>query len=352
MSQTHITLGRLDLAVANALKKFSMARLAIEAETQAAEAFKTALATQQACILTGPNGVGKTESVLRNQQIFEADQLTALALSPESYRVQRVLYVPRLTGKTVRDCTLTLAGMVAPTTIKDRTQGSRVQDDDLMEQLVREMVADQYAVVIFDEMEEAHDAGFEFIRRLIASSQTADRGTPVTADGADEHGGTTESGSMMACEPDDVPRGRIGVIVVGTEHVAKELGSTENARGRWARFLSVVPMEAAEIASAYGVVFPSFAPHVAAVGKAAWHAFIEEHVTRGRRITVRHLENHCALYFQAMFERRLADVPEAPWTHRRQVPFDREMFLWALTEADTVPAATQRAKTRRRKVAR
>lgn len=325
-----VRLGEMDKDVAYAVQRFSIPLVPIKAVVDATEAMKTARALSQAVVLTGAKGVGKTYAVRHVRRAILAAEGKALALNPADHPITRVLYVKRLTGRTVRECALTMIQSLVKG-FRDRELGVRIDDDTLIGRLSAILALKHYHVIIIDEMETATDAGVELARRLLPSGGEGE---------GDDDGDSTETP-------------RRALLLVGTQKVADSLARTDDVNGRWARFVTVDGLTAEEAATVYETIFPGFASAIAAMGHGEWIDLLRTQVVRTKRLSMRQITNHCRWYFATLYEasRRHSREREQMILERETTPFDRERFIYcfnALNKETPRVASISRKSTRGR----
>ncbi len=311
-----VLLGQMDKDVAYAVQRFRIPHVPLRVVTDAVEAVKAAQAMKQAAvILTGARGTGKSYALRYVRRQIEAAEAQALTLNPEDHPLTRVLYLPRLTGRTVRECLLYLLRKVTRCTVRDRSLGVRLLEDDLLEQLIVVLRQKHYHLVFVDEMETATEAGIETLRRLLAPPP--DESDDEDADGS---GPGEESDAALT------------MVLAGTPALADRLARSDDVNGRWAKFVEVGGLDATAAAHVYETVFPGFASAITSMGRDAWRTLLAEQVVRGRRLTMRQLTNHCRWYFAKLFEASLHTSPENPILTREVTPFDRARFIWCFND--------------------
>jgi len=138
----------------------------------------------------------------------------------------------------------------------------------------------------------------------------------------------------------------VGVVLVGTEAVRRAVLATDEAGGRWASELRVAPLSPDQVADLYPRLFPGFATHIARVGRQAWKQFVADHVTKGRALPMRAVENHARRYFACLFDAYHEDGRTLPPSDA--VPFEESIFLYALTVTDFAVGLTPLGGPRRR----
>ncbi len=302
-----VRLGEMDKDVAYAVQRFTIPLVPIKAVVDATEAMKTARALSQAVVLTGAKGVGKTYAVRYVRRAILAAEGKALDLNPADHPITRVLYVKRLTGRTVRECALTMIHSLVKG-FRDRELGVRIDDDTLIGRLSALLALKHYHVIIIDEMETATEAGIELARRLLPSGGEGE--------GSDD-GESTETP-------------RRALLLVGTQALADALAGTDDVNGRWARFVAVDGLTAEEAATAYETIFPGFSAAIADMGREQWLNLLRTQVVRARQLSMRQITNHCRWYFATLYEasRKHSHSREQMILERETTPFDLERFIY------------------------
>lgn len=340
-----ILLGQMDKDVAYAVERFRLPFVPIKAVTLVAQAIKAARAMGQAAIITGPRGVGKSYAIRAAIRAIVRAEERALALNPEDHPLTRVLYLERLTGRTVREVALYLLTVVVKG-FRERDLGTRVLDDALVDKLIVALRKKHYRLIVVDEAETATPAAVEMLRRILAAAptQAPDLEGQLSVDPAAQ-----VCSAAPAPAPDDAA-GAAGfaVVILGTTTVADQLTMSEDVNGRWALFTAVEGLDVRQTAEVYETVFPGFAPAITDMGRDAWINLVSSQVVRGRRVSMRQVANHCRWYFATLYEASRKAGGEAI-LRREETPFDQERFVYTFNSINTSTVQLPPASKAKRK---
>jgi hypothetical protein len=330
-----VHLGRMDKDIAYAVQRLALPLVPLKTLVDVAEGFKTARALGQGVVISGPRGVGKSYAVRHVRRVIEAAERVALALNPEDHPLTRVLYVPRLTGRTIAECAVTMLDLMVKG-FRDREMGIRMKEDKLLPLLSKMLDQKHYQVIIIDEIETATSSGIELARRLLPEAEESN------ASGEAEHESDLTAGETAS------PR---ALILVGTQEAADQLAGSEDANGRWARFVRVEGLTTETAATVYETVFPGFHHAIEQMGRPAWMDLLATQIVRGRRLSMRQVANHCRWYFATVYEasRAHATSPEQMILRREAVPFDQVRFLYCFNTLNTATPRVSSGKAGGRK---
>jgi hypothetical protein len=267
--------------------------------------------------IVGPTGSGKTEGTQRAGAWFAETE--RLKRSRENgYRVRRLLDLSYIRGATYRDTAVTIARRLDPGYVERRGARSK-EPNEIRAEIVALCLRQNVAVIVVDEGELCTEESLLLLRDVMSEAERSEAGQRRTADGRSSAG--------------------IGVVVVGTPKLKDRLATTVDAGERWAHTIPVEELPTAALPVIYGAWFPGFGRHVEDIGEQAWANYLSSMVARGGSASFRFLDNHARTYFHQMVRSRRANPV------REAMPFDREVFRYAVEQAAWAQTAQPAAVT-------
>jgi hypothetical protein len=324
-----ITLGRYNADRINAAEEFAIPVLDAvlpmqELYATVQSALHAALQLRTGILVIGPKQCGKSTALDRAVRELRDEEQRLLAAMPESYRERRVLTVHGLNSKTPRELLIALLQQVSPG-LKDRHMGMRKSDDALRTELVVALLNKNYGLIVLDEAEYLTDRAVDQLRKLMADAAERDGRRVISGEGGEAY-----------------KAAGVGILLVGTSKLLDVVRRDDDAGHRWSDVMQVNPLTLPAIGDCYLAIFPGFSPHVAEIGTAAWREFCANHAAVGQRLSVGTVVLHARRYYAAFQASDLADGLAS--VAREHIPFNRELFLYTLTDGTLTNGSKPKGK--------
>ena len=283
-----------------------------------------AVATRRGILVLGEKGTGKSVGLNEACGWFRSIERQKHE-DDDTYRVRRILRCGGLRMMNYRGVAIHLCGLLARD-YNDRNRGRRKQEAQIRAEFVQLCLKKRYTVLTIDDAENCSAEALLLLRDLMADAEAADPKRYAT--------------------PGATAPGGIGILIVGTDAIERQLLNSPEAGQRWAKLIRVENTSPEDVPRVYRTWLPGFAAHIAERGEDAWVNYITSTVCRGGEVVLRTLDNHVRAYLLEM----LRTYPEIRTL--AEVPFDREVFEGTLHEAlwgERSALPSERRHGRRRK---
>jgi len=309
MATQTLTIGGIDDAATRLLEDLTLPLLDdIEAVSWMADALMHAIKERRGVICVGSKGSGKTVALDLAIARFLASEREIKRASAK-YRRRRIVHLRTVRGEKPRDVLTAIFRAATGHAPAMRIRGRMKTIDELTEEVITTLSAQRVALIVVDEAETLSASAVGVLRDILSVSEstTEDRYTA---------GGKRPAG--------------VGILLVGTWETYARMSKDDEAKERWARVQEIGAPTGYVVADIYRRLFPAFEDHARIIGVEAWDTFIHAHVSQGREVSLRLIENHIRAYARRM----LHLTPEI--RRAEQFTFNEEVFLYTLSEVQWV----------------
>ncbi|MBY0491348.1 MAG: hypothetical protein K2R93_16005 [Gemmatimonadaceae bacterium] len=275
---------------------------AVDAKTLMRKMLELAISSRAAIAVVAQKSAGKTFSLERVIDEWDAEQLQQQLATP-GHVPQRIVLVGRLKAHSERDCLIAILTALRGAPPHMRMRGGRKTDAQLLSEIVSTCLEQNVVALLVEEGEYITDAGMTVIRDVITEAALADR-----------RKGGTEAGGME--------RG-VGVLAVGAPSFRRIVDQHAERGHRWPLIEEIGLVPPALAPDIYLTWFPRWKEHVDVLTMPRWRLYIDTVVTGGQPLPVGRLIRHAQLYLEAV--RGMG--PRVP---RTEAPFSAQLFerLW------------------------